>query len=156
VELVEAGPGRPSVCRTGWADLPSRGFMVLAEETRAVAVEPQHLGERRHVVWTLARVSRKRRRSLRDRTHVVHVVVPTAQQRGPGRRAEGRRMEMVVAESPISETFGRRHVNGPAERAGHAKPQIVEHHEEHVWRTSWCLNLKSRWRRRLAGIECRD
>src|SRR6476619_5486447 len=87
--------------------------MVLAEEARAVAVEPQHLGKRRHVVWTLARVSRKRRRGLRDRTHVVHVVVPTTQQRGPGRRAEGRRMEMVVAESPVAETFGRRHVNGP-------------------------------------------
>ena len=56
VELVEAGAGRPAVGRPGGADLPGGGLVVLAEGGRAVAVEPQHLGQWRRRCWGVAPV----------------------------------------------------------------------------------------------------
>ena len=49
--------------------------MGLAERGRAVAVEPQHLGQRRDVVRTLPGLAGKSGGGLGDRAHVVHVVV---------------------------------------------------------------------------------
>ena len=66
VELVEPGPVRPTAGRAGGADLPGCRLVVLAEEARAVAVQAQHLGERRHAVRALTRVARKRGGRFRD------------------------------------------------------------------------------------------
>ena len=126
VELVEPGPRRPAVGRTGGADLPGRRLVVLAEEAGAVAVEAQHLGERRHVVRALPRVARERRGRLGDPAHVVHVVVAAAEQRRPRRRADRRRVELVVAQPRLRQAVGGRHVDRPAERARHAEAHVVD------------------------------
>ena len=153
VELVEPGPRRPAVRGPGGADLPGRGLVVLAEEAGAVAVQPQHLGERRHVVRALPRVARERRGRLGDPAHVVHVVVAAAQQRRPRRRADRGRVELVVAQPAGGQTLDRRHVDGPAEPAGHAEAHVVDEHDQHVGRARRRLHLETRRRRRLPGIE---
>ena len=155
VELVEPGPRRPAVGRSGGADLPGRGLVVLAEEARAVAVQPQHLGERRHVRRALPRVARKRRGRLGDPAHVVHVVVAAAQERRPRRRADRRRVELVVAQSARGEPLDGRHVDRPAEPAGHAEAHVVDEHDQHVGRALGRLHLEAGRRRGLPGIELR-
>ena len=153
VELVEPGPCRPAVGRARRADLPGRRLVVLAEEAGAVAVQPQHLGERRDVVRALPRVARKRGRCLGDATHVVHVVVTAAEQRRPRRRADRRRVELVVAQPRLGQAVGRRHVDRPPERARDAEAHVVDQHDQDVRRPVGRFHLEARRRRGLAGIE---
>ena len=65
-------------------------------------------------------------------------------------------MEVVVAETLVGEPFNGRHMDGPAERAGHAEPHIVDQYDEHIRRVSRSLHFKARRSRRLAGVERGD
>ena len=134
VELVEARARRPAVGRPGDADLPRRGLVVLAEEAGAVAVQAQHLRQRRDVVRPLSRVAREGRGRFGDAAHVVHVVVAAGEQGRPRRRADRGGVELVVAQPLAGEAFGRRHVHRPAEGAGHAEAHVVHEDDEHVGR----------------------
>ena len=70
--------------------------MRLAEGGRAVAVEPQHLGQRGDAVRPLPGLAGEGGRGLGDRAHVADVVVAAGQQGRAGRRAERRGVELVV------------------------------------------------------------
>ena len=156
VKLVESGAGRPAVGRAGGTEFPGCGLMGLAEGCRAIAVQPQHLGQRRDIVGSAPGIAGERGRNLRDRAHVVHVMITAAQQRGTGRRAERRCMEMVVAQSVVGEALDRRHVNGTAERARLAESHVVDQHDEHVRGTGRRLDLEARRGCGLADVDLRD
>jgi len=66
VELIEARTGRPAVGRAGGADLPGRGLVRFAEGGGAVAVQPQHLRQRRHAVGALTGLPGEGGGGLRD------------------------------------------------------------------------------------------
>ena len=136
VELVEAGAGRPAVGRAGGADFPGGGLVRLAEGGRAVAVEPQHLGQRRDAVGPLPGLAGEGGRGLGDRAHVADVMVAAGQQRRAGRRAERRGVELVVAQPALRQPLERRHVDRPAEGARLAEAHVVDQHDEHV-RAPW-------------------
>src|SRR5207237_1439112 len=75
VELVEPAAGRPAVERTGRADLPGRALVVLAERGGAVAVQPQHLRQRRDVLGPHPGVAGEGGRGFHDGAGVAGVVV---------------------------------------------------------------------------------
>ena len=153
VELVEAGAGRPAVGRAGRADLPGGGFVVLPEGGGRVAVVPQHLRQRGHALGTLPGVSREGRRGLRDRAHVVHVMVAAGEQRGPRGRAKRRGVEIVVPQPLPCQSIHGRHVDGSAERAGLAEPHVVDEDDEHVRGAGRRLDLESWGRRCVPRIQ---
>ena len=155
VELVEARAGRPAVGRAGRADLPGRGLVRLAEGGGAVAVQPQHLRQRRHAVRALPGLPGEGGGGLRDRAHVVHVMVAAAEQRGARRRAERRGVELVVAQPAVGQALHRRHVDRPAEGARLAEPHVVDQDDEHVRGAGRRLDLESRRGRGVAGIQAR-
>ena len=99
VELVEALMRGPAIERAGHARLPRGGFVPLAERAGAVAVEAQHLRQRRDAVRILPRVAGEGRRALHDRARIHGVVVPSGLQRVARRRAERRRVEVVEAQA---------------------------------------------------------
>ena len=156
VELVEAGARRPAVGRPGDAGLPGRGLVALAVGGGAVAVEAQHLGERRHVVRALAGVARERGGRLGDAGHVVRVVIAAVQQRRARRRADRRVVEGVVAQPLLRQAIGGRHVHRPAESARDAEAHVVDQDEQHVGRALGRLHLEARRRRGVADVELRD
>ncbi len=129
--------------------------MRLAEGCGAIAVQPQHLRQRRHAVRALAGLPGEGGGGLRDRAHVVRMMVSTAEQRGPRRRAKRRSVELVVAQAGVGQALHRRHVDGPAEGARLAEPHVVDQHDEDVGRAGRRLDLES-WRRcGIASIEHR-
>ena len=78
VELVESLTCRPAIEWARGARLPGGRFVPLAEGSRAVAVEAQHLGDRSDIVGNLAGVAGKCRARFDDRAHVVDMVVAPA------------------------------------------------------------------------------
>ena len=130
VELVEARAGRPAIGRPGGADLPRRRLVVLPEEARAVAVQPQHLRERRDLGRSRAGVAGKGRGDLGDAAHVVHVVVAAGEEGRPRGRAERRGVELVVAQAPARQLVRRRHAHGSAEGARHPEAHVVHQHDD--------------------------
>ena len=153
VELVEAGTSRPTVGGTGRAHLPGWRLVVLAKGSGAVAVEPQHFGERRNAVWPNPRVARERSGHLHDGAGVVRMVVAPGQQGGPGRRAQRRRVKPVVAQPIVRQSIDRRHLDRPAERARMAKPDVVNQHHHDVRRVGRRLDFEARRGRGLTRIE---
>ena len=127
--------------------------MGLAECGGAVAVQPQHLRQRRHANRALSCLPGEGGRRLRDRAHVVHVMVAAAEQRRTGRRAERRGVELVVAQSPLARRSTVGMWMGPAEGAGLAEPHIVDQHDEDVGRVGRSLHLEPRWRRGVPDVE---
>ena len=156
VELVEAGAGRPAIGRAGRADLPGRGLVRLAEGGGGEAVEPKHLGQRRHAVGPLPGLAGEGGRRLRDRAHVADVMVAAGEQRRTGRRAERRGVELVVAQPAAGQPLHRRHVDRPAEGARLAEPHVVDQHDEHVGALAGAFTSKSRRGLRVADVEHGD
>ena len=99
VELVEAGAGRPEGGGAGGADVPGRRLVPLAKRRRAVTVQPQRLGKWGNAVRTHAGVARESGGGFGDRAQVVDVVVTAGEQGRPCRRAQRRRMELIVTKT---------------------------------------------------------
>ena len=156
VELVEARAGRPAVGRTGGAHFPGRGLVRLAERRGGEAVEPEHLGQGRHAVGSLAGLPGERGGRLRDRTHVAHVMIPAGEQGRPRRRAERRGVKVIVPQPAPCQPIGRWHVDGPSERAGLTESHVVDQHDEHVGGAGRGLHLESRRGLGIPDIELGD
>ena len=132
VELVEPLARRPTVERTRDAGFPGSGFVPLAERAGAVAVESQHLGQRRDAVRKLPRVAGEPGRGFHDRAGVCGVVVPTGLERHSRRRAERRRMEVVVPQAGRREPVEGRCPDRAPEGAGSAEADVVDQHDHDV------------------------
>ena len=135
IEVFEPGPaGGPGVERTHRAGLPDRDLMALAEVGRGVPVELEDLGQRRRRVRTDRRVAGRGGRQLGDRAHADRVMVSAAQEGGARRGAQSGRVEARVLEAVRGEPFGDRRGAGTTERAGRAKAEVIQQHDQDVRR----------------------
>src|SRR4030095_9511467 len=75
VKFIKTRVRRPSIVRSGDGAFPRRSFMVFAECSGAVAVESQHLGERRHTLRTDSGIAGKSGSDFHDGTGIVDVVI---------------------------------------------------------------------------------
>ncbi len=133
VEVLEAAAARrPRIERPGRARLPHGHLMALAELRRGEAVEAQHLRERRRRLRTHGGVAGRGRGDLGDRTHPHGVVVAAGQERLPGGRAQGRRVEARERQAVARKSFGRRRLARAAEHAGGTEPDVVEKDDQDV------------------------
>ena len=97
-----------------------------------VAVELERLGERRLVLRPHGAVAGRGRRDLGDAAHAHAVVVPPAEQRRAGRRAQGGGVEPGVLEPVRREALEGRRVARSAEGARGAEAHVVDEDDEHV------------------------
>ena len=95
MEVFKAKTRRPSIERTDRRDFPARRVMPFAESGCAVAAEPQHLRDRRHLGLPEPVVTREI--AFADSAESHSMVIATGEQRCACRGTQCRRMEVVVA-----------------------------------------------------------
>ena len=150
VEVLEpAAAGRPRIERADRGRLPRRHLVALAELGGRVPVELQRGGQRRLGVRPEGVGARGGRRDLGDPAHPDRVVVPAAEQRRPGRRAQRGGVEPVVGQPVGLQPLGGRHLRRPAEHAAGAVADVVEQHDQHV---RCALRRQQRLDRRERGV----
>ena len=150
VEVLEpAAPGRPRIERAHRAGLPHRHLVALAELGGGVAVQLQRLRQRRLVLRADRAVPGRRRGDLGDPTHPHRMMVPTGQQRLPGRRTQRRRVEPGVAQPTLGEPLEVRRVDRAAERRRRTETRIIEQDHQHVRRTRRRPQRNDRRKRRV-------
>ena len=132
VEAVEAPGQRPAVGGTGRARLVEGRDMPLAGHVGAVAVGPQHLGDRARAPRDLPAVAGEPAVEVGETTDPHAVVVAARQQRGPGRRAHRGGVEARVTQAAGGEPVdgGRRRVAAVAAEVGEA--HVVEEDQQDV------------------------
>ncbi len=140
-EVVEAEPGRPAVERPREALLVVRSEMPLPERSRQVAVLLEDARKRRAIVRDGGVVARERARELADHAEADAVVVAPRQQCGPGRRAERRDVEAVVAQPVVREPGVVRGLDRPPEGARVAEAGVVDQDEEDIRRALGRLHV---------------
>ena len=136
VEVLETAAGGPLGERAHRARLPDRHLVALAELGRAVAVEPQDLGERGGVVGPDRVVPGGGGGDLGDAAHAHRMVIAARQQGLAGRRAQGGGVETVEPQAVGGQALGVGRVARAAEGARRPEPGIVDHHDHHVGRTA--------------------
>ena len=137
VEVLEStAASGPRVERSHRTGLPDRHLMTFAELGSRVAVLPQCQRQRCTRVRPDRTVTGRRRGQFRHDSHPHRVMVATAQQRGPGRGAQRRRVESVVLQASRTQPFGGGRAARATERARRAEPHIIKQHHKHVRRAS--------------------
>ncbi len=132
VEVVEAPAVRPAVEGPGRALLAVGRQVPLPEGGRAVAVVAEDARQRSAVPRQRRGVAREPARELADRAEAHGVVVPPGQQRRPGRRAQRRDVEAVVAKALLGQARVVRRADGTAERGRVPEARVVDEDEQHV------------------------
>ncbi len=126
--------------------------MILAEGGGAIAVQPQHLGQRCDAVGTHPGVSGKGRGDLHDGPRVIGVMIAAGEQSGARGRAECCRVKHVVAQSVLSDSFQSRHRYTTPKRARVTKTDVVNQDDDDIRRIRGCFHFESRRRGCLARI----
>ncbi|CAB4835019.1 unannotated protein [freshwater metagenome] len=134
VEAVEPSGQRPVVERPGGGALVARREMPLAHHEGREAVRTQHLGDGGRRRGDGAPHVRKARVEVRDAAHAHRVMVSAGEEAGPGRRAHGRDMEVVVAESAGGESIDVGRLDGRPVAAEVPVPRVVEQDHDCVRR----------------------
>ena len=140
-EVVEPQPRRPAVERPREPLLVVRRQMPLPEPSRHVAVLLEDARERRAIVRDRRVVAREGAGELAHHAEADAVVVAPRQQRRPGRRAQRRDVEAVVAQPVVREPGVVRRRDRTAEGARVAEAGVVDQHEQHVRRTLGRLDV---------------
>ena len=133
-EVVEAPSAGPPVEGTGRALHPARRQVPLPDGCGGIAVELQHLRERRGVLGGHRGVAGERAGELADGTEADGVMVAPGEQRGPGGRAQSRDVEGVVAQPVAGQPLEVRGVDRAAERRGLSDAGVVDADDEDVRR----------------------
>ena len=133
-EVVEPEAGRPAVERPRESLLVVRGEVPLPEPSRQVAVLLQDAREGRAVPRNGRVVPWERAGELAHHAEADAVVVPPRQQRRPGRRAQRRDVEAVVAQAVLREPRVVRGLDRTAEGARVSEAGVVDQDEENVRR----------------------
>ena len=152
VETVEPSGERPLVERPGRGDVVGGSEMPLTGAERDVPLRSEHLGERRRVVRHVPQLVRKPGLVVRDRPHAHRVLRPPGEERGAGRRAERRHVEVGEPE-PLSREpidVGRVDVRPVATEL--REPGVVEENDDHVGRSLG--RMRSRRKVGLGVVEC--
>ena len=151
VVALEASAERPPVEGAGCGCLGRWGQVPLADAEGVVAVVDQDLGQHA-VLEPHGGVERWiAERELGDRRQADGVVVATCEQACPSRRAQGRGVEVRVAQPTVGETIQVRGLAQAPERAQLAVTDVIENHDDHIGRT-----LRRFWTHRpcvLGGLE---
>src|SRR5206468_2774218 len=126
VELVEPRMGRPAIVGARDRDFPGWRLVVLAEGSRAVPVESQHLRERRDALRPDAGIAGERGGQLHDGARVVDVVIAAGQERRARRGAKRRRVEIVETQAAGRQLVQSRHLDRAAEGARLAEADVVQ------------------------------
>ena len=156
VESLEPAVHRPAVERADHAGFPGPQLVALAEHGRAVAVEPQGLGQHRDAAGTLRGVSREASGDLRDHAEVRAMAVAPGQQGHAAGRTQRRDFEIVVAQPGLGQTIQRRHLDRPAERRYVAEAHVVEQDDDDVGCAFRRLHLEPRRSFGVARIKLGD
>ena len=144
VEVLKTLAGRPAVERPRGAHLPHRRLVHLAVGGRAVAVQPQRLGDGGRAVGADGIVAGRSGGRLGDAAHADGVMVAPGEQRLARRRAERGGVEAVVRQALGRHPLQGGHVDRAAEGAGRAEAHVVDQDDDHVRRA---LRRAQRWRR---------
>ena len=134
VEIFEAEAGRPVLERAGRSGLLGRRVVPLAPGGGGVAVILQHLGHQGAAPGNHSGIAVPVIRQLRDLPVADAVMIAAGQQRRPGRRAHGRRVEPVVGDSFLDDAIHRRGLHLAAERRRKGGTRIVDQHDQNVRR----------------------
>ncbi len=146
---LEAEPERPAVERARRRPLEPRRQVPLADGHRAVAGVAQDAREGRCALRQPGRVAREAERDIGQEPHAHGVVVPSGEERRPGRRTEGGDMEPVVAEAAVGERIHVRRGDPRAERAEVGEAGVVEDDRHDVRRAGRRLWFERRDGRRV-------
>ena len=149
VEIIEAEPGRPEIERPDGAALPGRHVVVLAEPGGAVAVAAQNFGDRAAALRHQRIVARIAEAALHDDAGMRRVLIAPGDERGARRRAQGRRIELVVFDAVRGKRLEGRRRNRAPEHAGGAEADIVGQDQQDVGRA---LGRRDRLRKVRLGI----
>ncbi len=143
VEVLKAQAGGPLVEGPGLAGRESRRVVILAEPRRGVAVVQQDAADGGLVFGDNAVVAGEPGGLFGDDAEAGRVVVATGQQRGPGGRAQGGGVDVVVAQAVIGDTVHGRCGDHTAEGARNPEAGIVGDDEQDVGglfgrHDAWC------------------
>src|ERR1700722_15872657 len=103
VKIFETVAYRPTCEGSGYAGLPNRRLMHLAEGCGAVAIQLEDLGDRGYLVRPHTGVSRSAGCQFCNRSHPDRMMVASCKKRLARRRAERGGMELRVAQAVLRE-----------------------------------------------------
>ena len=132
VVAVEAALQRPLVERTGLRGFLHWREMPLAQREGRVVLVAQHFGDGRRVARDRPAHVRIARVEVADRTHADCVMISPGQQRGAGRRAERRDVEVGEAEAVGRQTVDVWRIDRRSVAVQMREAQIVEEDDQHV------------------------
>ncbi len=132
VEVLESPADRPAIERTGRPLESVGGQVPLPEGRRAVPVVAQDAREGRRVARKGGGVAGIATGELAHGAEADRVAVAAGQQGRPCRRADGRDMEPVVADTALGDPRVVRGLDRAAERARVAEAGVVDQDEQHV------------------------
>ena len=132
VESATEGPRAPGARHVG---LLLRAQVPLAHGIGRVPVGPEDLGQEAVLAWGPAPVPGESAGQIGDASHPAAVVVPSREQAGAGRGAEGRRVEVREPEAVGGQGVDDRGVDVGPVATELGESHVVEHDEHHVGRT---------------------
>ena len=134
VEILEAQARGPLVIGPGDAVLIGRGVVVLAEPGRGIAVlleDRANAGALQADDGVVAGIARGQ---FADHAGTHRVMVAAGDQRRPGGRAQGSRVELGVTQSCLGDPIESRRGDDTAKGARDAVALVVGHDQQHVGR----------------------
>ncbi len=132
IEVFETQARRPEVERAGLTGVPVRHIMVLTVPGRVVAVLLQDFGKRPAALWHQGVVARETSSHFHDDARRRRMMIAAGQKRRTSRRAEGRRVELSIAETALRQPIKRFRGDRTAKRAGGGKAHIIRQNDEDV------------------------
>ena len=134
VEALKPAAQRPAVVRARGRLLAAGDQMPLADHVGAVAVLEQHLGQEPVLERDQPVVAGIAGRHLGDARHRVAVMVAAGDDARAARRAERRRVHVVVAQAALGQAVEVRRRDRAAIAPELTEPRVVQHDEQHVRR----------------------
>ena len=135
VEVLETQTGGPKVERPGLTGVPVRHIVVLAVPGRVVAILLQDFGKRPAALRHQGVVAWETGSQFHDDARRGRMVVAAGQERRARRRAEGRRVELSVAQAVLGQPVQRLRGDRTAKRARRAKAHVIRQDDEDVGST---------------------
>ncbi len=132
VKVVEAHADRPLVERPDLAGTVDGSVVLLAEPGRGVAIFLENTADGGLVLGNDAVIAREAGGLFGDDAEAAGVVIAAGDESGPRRRAEGRGVNVVVAQAVLGDAVHRWRRNHTAKRTGHAEARVVCNNEQDV------------------------
>src|SRR5262249_35843220 len=151
VEVIESLQSWPAIERAGNTLLPIGDIVVLAEESRAIAVLPNDLRNHRAASRNRSGVPWATTTELGDATGSRRMMIATSQQRRARRRTKSRRMETRILKSPRRQLVEIRSWYLATESSPLSEATIINQDNQNVRCTSRRFDHRNLRRRRVFG-----